>query len=185
MINVRMGVFETNSSSTHSLVVSKKDRGYTYDFPVDEYGVLTVPFGEFGWGPDILSTPLEKLSYYITDHGGSRYDDDDRTWDDLLEEISKNEKINDVIKLVKSKCPRVKEIVFKQASSYYPRGYVDHDSVGTSNGVSPEELIFNNGILVIIDNDNNCHFSDFMWEENGMDKEALFDRPADEILEEV
>ena len=45
---IRFSTFETNSSSSHSLVISKKDRGYTYDFPVDESGILTVPFGEFG-----------------------------------------------------------------------------------------------------------------------------------------
>lgn len=182
---IRFGTFETNSSSTHSLVISNKDRGYTYDFPVDENGVLTVPFGEFGWGPDILKTPLEKLSYYVTDHRSkddeSVYGDHYKTWDDLLEGISKNEAINKVIELIKSKCPKVKEVVFKQASSFYPRGYIDHDSVGTSNEVSPEELIFNNGILIIIDNDNCCYFSDFTYKEKA-DKEDLFDCPAEKFL---
>ena len=31
MLKIRKNVFETNSSSTHSLVISKKDRDYDYD----------------------------------------------------------------------------------------------------------------------------------------------------------
>ena len=66
MLKIRKNVFETNSSSTHSLVVSNKERSYDYELPV-ENGVLTIPFGEFGWGPDILVDPIDKLSYLITD----------------------------------------------------------------------------------------------------------------------
>lgn len=48
MRQIRHNVFETNSSSTHCLAFSKKNRGYSYELPVDEDGVLTIPFGEFG-----------------------------------------------------------------------------------------------------------------------------------------
>lgn len=180
MIKIRHSVFETNSSSSHSLVFSSIDRGYSYDLPVDKKGVLTIPFGEFGWGPDILRTPLQKLSYLVTDNSQWRIDDDSRkSWDDILEELKSNDKINEIINLVKSKCPQVKEVTFDVASSYYPRGYIDHDSVGTSNSEDPEELIFNNRIIILIDNDNECNF----YHLKDSDKsEKLFDCSIDDCI---
>jgi len=161
MLNIRNSVFETNSSSSHSLVFSKLDRGYSYDLPVDEDGVLTIPFGEFGWGPDVLRTPLEKLSYYITDNSGWQYDDDEKSWDTIVEEVMSNDVIQEVIEIIKSRCPQVKEVRFEPASSYYPRGYVDHESFGTSHETDFEDLVFNNGVIILIDNDNSCHFEDY------------------------
>ncbi len=169
MIKIRKSVFETNSSSSHSLVVSKRDRGYDYDLPVDENGILTIPFGEFGWGPAVLNTPIEKLSYLITDRGPYRYDDDNYSWDTLMERVKEDANINEIIKVVKAACPKVKEIEFSPASSYYPLGYVDHDSCGTSyhNGLSIEEIAFNKSVIIIIDNDNSCNFEDYFEDWNG------------------
>lgn len=188
MVSIRNSVFETNSSSSHSLVFSKKNRGYSYDLPVDADGVLTIPFGEFGWGPDILKTPIEKLSYLITDNGGYCYDDDDKSWDDLVEEVLNNSRIQEILDIVKSHCPNIKEIVFEPASSYYPRGYIDHDSVGTSNETDFEDLVFNNDIIILIDNDNSCYFYDYKeynnyGEEPKCDPEDLFDKSVEEIIE--
>lgn len=181
MINIRPSVFETNSSSSHSLVVSKRDRGYDYDLPVDENGILTIPFGEFGWGPDILKTPIEKLSYLITDNSRHCYDDDDKSWDELVKEVLKNSRIQEILDTVKSHCPNIKKIVFKPASSYYPRGYVDHESVGTSNGIDPEELIFNKGVIIVIDNDNTCRFSLYTGYGSEDRQEDLFDLEINDL----
>ena len=67
MLTIRKNVFETNSSSTHSLVISKRDRSYDYEGLIIADGVLHISFGEYGWGPAILKSPHEKLSYLITD----------------------------------------------------------------------------------------------------------------------
>jgi hypothetical protein len=59
MKKIRQGVFETNSSSTHSICIAKEAE-------------LTLPkslaftFGEFGWGYDRLSSTGEKASYLYT-----------------------------------------------------------------------------------------------------------------------
>ena len=178
MIKVRSSVFETNSSSSHSLVFSKVNRGHSYDLPVDENGVLTIPFGEFGWGPEVLKTPLEKLSYIVTDRGGWQYDDDEKPWEKILEELKENAKIQQIIKIVKRNDPAVKEVTFAPASEVYPRGYIDHESIGTSKRAKVEDIIFNSNIIILIDNDNSSYFADYFDGWNGdpatKDVEDLF-----------
>lgn len=59
MLQIRKGVFETNSSSTHSICIAK-------DVEVSIPRSIHFSFGEFGWERDTLSTPLEKASYLYT-----------------------------------------------------------------------------------------------------------------------
>lgn len=58
---IRQGVFETNSSSTHAIAVSTEENP-KYHFPEK----LSFMFGEFGWDEDCLSTVKEKASYLYT-----------------------------------------------------------------------------------------------------------------------
>lgn len=185
MIQIRKNVFETNSSSTHSLVISKKDREYDYCLPVEDDGTLVVTFGEFGWGPELLIAPIEKLSYLVTDRCGI-YDipeelknaDDDAIYDFIMEE---SEAIRDIVEVVKSCCPDVKDVVFELCDSWNPFGYVDHQSQGTSydnSDLSTEEIIFSNKVIIMIDNDNSCNFEEYFtdWQGNPPTKdiEKLF-----------
>lgn len=171
---VRQNVFETNSSSMHSLVISNKDRGYDYDLPVDENGVLTISFGEFGWGPEILKEPLEKISYVITDRcsvGSLDFDE---------KEALESEIVKEVIDLIKSKCPNVKDVKIQRSGSYWPYGYVDHESQGTSyKDKNLEHLIFSNSVIIIIDNDNSRNYEDYFVSWTGtpakFDIEDLFE----------
>jgi len=56
---VRFNVFETNSSSTHSLVTGTEEiKKYTFDG--DE---LVLSGGEYGWGIEDLTTWQEKANY--------------------------------------------------------------------------------------------------------------------------
>ena len=57
---IRRGVFETNSSSVHTLVVDKKCSRVPYPKSMLMYS------GEYGWEVDKLDTPEEKLSYVYT-----------------------------------------------------------------------------------------------------------------------
>ena len=62
---IRRKVFETNSSSMHSLTVEKL--GVTEYLHVDEVeNKVIVNYGEFGWGYDEYTDPETKLSYLIT-----------------------------------------------------------------------------------------------------------------------
>ena len=181
MLKIRKNVFETNSSSTHSIVISKKDRGYSFDFPVDEEGKLIIPFGKFGWTSAILRDPIDKLSYYITDNGpGYQDEEDEGPWEKRLEEFKESELYKEVIDLIHSNCPYVKEIEFEPADrEFYPFGYVDHGSCGTSKsqGLSLYTLVFNNSVIILIDNDNGPAFDAyFPWDGfPGSDIEELFD----------
>jgi len=66
---VRHNVFETNSSSTHSVSISKKLNGI--DAPGDlvvseEDNKVHARFGEFGWEVRDYRQASTKLSYYLT-----------------------------------------------------------------------------------------------------------------------
>ena len=67
-VQIRQGVFETNSSSTHSLVVSNKANYISAEDIVEcaQDGVLTVALGEFGWEIETYASFLDKLSYVAT-----------------------------------------------------------------------------------------------------------------------
>ena len=62
---IRSGVFETNSSSVHSLVFSKEGLEPSV-LPVDKNDKIITDFGEFGREYCIYNTQAEKLSYLIT-----------------------------------------------------------------------------------------------------------------------
>lgn len=59
MKSIRWGIFETNSSSTHTLVISNED-----DLTIEDR--LCFNFGEFGWEFEEYYTPEERASYLWT-----------------------------------------------------------------------------------------------------------------------
>lgn len=59
-IKLRRSVFETNSSSVHTLSF-RKTECVTGEVEVGES--LVVGLGEYGWGYEELDSPLEKLDY--------------------------------------------------------------------------------------------------------------------------
>ena len=176
MLNKRTRLFETNSSSMHSIAVSSRDRGYDYDLPITDDGTLYVEFGEFGWGPDILQDPLEKLSYYITDQFGG-YGHDDKSFEDVVRDILENQQMKDLIEILKAKVPGFKKLELGPASEGYRFGYVDHQSSGLTTGEDVEDLIFNNAKIIIIDNDNGSNYEDYYepeeWKKGGHPHEDI------------
>lgn len=182
MIQIRKNVFETNSSSTHSLVISQKERSYNYCLPVDDDGTLTIAFGEFGWGPELLTAPIEKLSYLVTDRI-DMYDIPEEIKDDedaVQEAIMESENIREIVEVVMSCCPDVKRVRFELNDSWNPFGYVDHQSQGTSYDMdlSIEEIVFSNKVIIMIANDNGYYYEEYFtdWQGNPPTKdiETLF-----------
>ena len=163
MLLVRNNVFETNSSSAHSLAfgTSKIIRGAGWGIPEDEtdfsnplYHLYEIPscyqgytlhewLGEYGWGYDVLSTPQEKFSYLIT--GIYQRNNNDLSTSLFYTEIKHwlSELGIPVIEL-----------------SADEEGYIDHESthlVNPSLFKTKEDLItylFNDNIVIYIENDN-------------------------------
>jgi hypothetical protein len=131
MIKVRRNVFETNSSSMHSLSVIGSDRMSTL---TSKDGIIVVGEGEFGWGYDTLKTPSEKLSYLVTEYSG-------------------REEMIDLIK------EAVKDYTGMTLAVYENEGYIDHESQGMitdyiTDKQSIIDIVFNDKNVIIIDNDN-------------------------------
>ena len=59
MINYRHGIFETNSSSTHAMVVTSRAPKY-------EPSALHFEFDDFGWEFSVLTSMAEKAAYLYT-----------------------------------------------------------------------------------------------------------------------
>ena len=190
MIKIRSNLFETNSSSTHSLVVSDYDREYNYNLPIDNYGVLQIPFGEFGWEWCIYREPIDKLSYLITDRIEYDYEresaieglEDEYLINEALnrDEFIEQPAIQEIFKAIKEACPNVREIKLVKAPGNYASifGCIDHQSCGTSHDfdLPLKDFIFNTGVIIITGNDN-CDgvFDDYLYNENGHNKEELFE----------
>jgi hypothetical protein len=116
---IRRGVFETNSSSTHSICVAT-------DSPLDIPKSIHFEFGEFGWESGKLKSISDKASYLYTGLVNNEREDD----------------VNKIFDLLKSKGIAVTADKPKyETSSYEDRagkvikythgvntGYVDHSS---------------------------------------------------------
>lgn len=149
---IRQGVFETNSSSTHSICIAKDAE-------------LTIPkslhfdFGEFGWECDTLQSIGEKASYLYTG----------------LIANNRKEDADKIIQLLKDKGIEVtaEEPIFTNKSytgsdgklveytSGENIGYVDHSNEMTSflNAVCEDEgklmrYLFSDLSFIITGNDN-------------------------------
>jgi hypothetical protein len=137
-MQTRRSVFETNSSSSHSVVVSD---GTDYVVPEIEGSEIVISGGEFGWGYDTLTDWMEKASYaytYAKNYGKS---EDLETLKRVIEDYTK------------------KTVVFESSGDEYnPDGYIDHQSVEVAEEIFESEdkikqVIFGNS-HIIIDNDN-------------------------------
>lgn len=142
MQKIRHGVFETNSSSCHSISISNSGN---YDsISPDKDGVIHVYAGEFGWAQDTFSDPISKLSYlliYIRD------------WVDSQED--KTEFMNKLLQVVKDQthCDRIE---FPTDS-----GYIDHQSVECNDlhymfehAQTLKDFVFGRDSYIETDNDN-------------------------------
>jgi len=105
MKQIRLNVFETNSSSTHSIAITKNNN--VVDYPDS----INFKFGEFGWEKDTLSSVDEKASYLYTAIINYASNPDDYL--EYLENILNELNINAVFEK-------------KSNNSYWECGYIDH-----------------------------------------------------------
>lgn len=200
MRQIRKGVFETNSSSSHSIAV-KKDKGpYSYEeivnsvfprgIPDDWDGVIRIDGYEdmyFGWGWDVLKTFWAKarfaLASYFGIYGwyGERSEEDSR-------ESSYPPEVKEATALLKELIPGFERLEFVSEDAYFRYGEVDHQSRGllpafiSKKGITLREFLLNREYVVFIDNDNSCVKDDKLeagdiraedYEDLGVDAYAL------------
>ena len=146
---IRNGVFETNSSSCHSISIDKNNKNFTASsLYVDEDGCVTLTGGEFGWEQEEYFDALTKANYCAQDIYGYDWRSDSYS----LDEYKKNMLI-DVIK-EQTGCT---DVLFDIQS--LKDGYIDHESNGTSyrafqNKEILRNFIFNRNSYLETNNDN-------------------------------
>lgn len=134
MRNIRTGVFETNSSSTHSISISENTDGILDTIVPTDDGVIILSGGEYGWSWEKFNDPLSKANYCALD---------------LQKDPASLTMLVDVI----MQHTGAKKIVLSLD------GYIDHQSSGTSESavVNSEVLknfIFNSQSWLFTGNDN-------------------------------
>jgi len=150
MKHTRQGVFETNSSSTHSITICGEDK---YEYPKF---LGTIRFGQYGWEQESYYGFDSKLSYVITMLAT-------KNQVNTLEEFFKLQEYTWLKEAVKQHCGQ--ELVIEACNdNWSPLGYVDHqsDDVLDEFLVSDEEgfkikvldFVFNEKYSFETDNDN-------------------------------
>lgn len=150
---IRHGVFETNSSSTHSIAIDTRDYEPIH-VPLDN-GVLKASCGEFGWEQEVYTDFYTKLSYVLT---WAMRNFDENTSESEYRESDEFIKIEDVLR---EKIEGFERLEVESLRDYYPFGYIDHQSTDDGAGGVPAEamdnlvdFLFNPKSILVTDNDN-------------------------------
>ena len=165
---IRNNVFETNSSSSHSISIANVHSYYKpSNIPIKSDNKLHITGGEFGWGYNRYRDFPTKLQYAIT----MVYETeipfvDASNWDNRNEiiELIKNTKgftnLDNMIK-VEFNCDGIE--IEPLSSHWYPFGVVDHQSCEDYSSledflnnwnVSLYDFLFDENVGLVIDNDN-------------------------------
>lgn len=164
---IRSGVFETNSSSSHTIVVNPKETKVFKLHPlVDSDGYMVFDFKFFGWGPYWVDTAIEKLEYliaystnYITDSAEELNPVLDDIWNDEYVDEKYND-LADLVHFIKSNVDTTDIVGIRLRKSGYLAG-IDHESYNetmhsliSNTGLSLEEFVLNRSVRIRITNDN-------------------------------
>jgi hypothetical protein len=161
----RRSVFETNSSSTHSVTISKG--GLLTTPTLNKHGnKVVVYFGQFGWGPGKLVSQKDKLSYLCTVwvEKEGRINGFEKTKGYKLIDKAIAEYCNcDGIVIGSRMSMSVAAPDGKPYTYFDHEGYIDHQSLERykdvedflkQNNTDVINFVFNPNIVVNIDNDN-------------------------------
>lgn len=162
MKKVRKGIFETNSSSSHSIHIDSDVSLMDTSMIPNEDGVIYISSGEYGWEWGKLTSAHEKASYCYTDNGDT-----------------------DMIKKVIKEQTGAKKVKFRFDDGY---SGIDHQSQGNSSEAFKDEdtlrnLIFNPKSIIYTGNDNDeapLHF--YCDSSNGRFKTTVI---KEEVLREM
>lgn len=138
MKKTRNCVFETNSSSTHSISINEISDEFILDTIIpDEEGNIYLKGGEFGWEWKKFNDALTKANYYLVDN----FNDED--------------KINNLKEIIKTQTGALDVIIFTDNEKY--NSYIDHQSYNTTNNIIDlKDFVFNKANWLFTGNDNDC-----------------------------
>ena len=156
MVKIRKGMFETNSSSTHTIIVTdqKTEPGNLVDFAI----------GEFGWECSVLNTINEKASYLYT-----------MACELLNEDVYP--RLYDMLIKYGVECSCSEPARFDKKYNCLDNGYVDHCTDGDAENFVNRMLshehalikyLFSDESFVITGNDN-CDEEEYKWMEEQAD----------------
>jgi len=114
----RIGIFETNSSSTHSVSI---DTGFDYVMPESIGEIIVIEPGEFGWEQERYDDFSSRASYAYT----------------YAKNYGRKKDLMDLINVIESFTGSKVEFE-KNEDDFYENGYIDHQSVDEA------EIIFKN-----------------------------------------
>jgi hypothetical protein len=171
MHTIRRGVFETNSSATHSVsLIRKQGINSVSRLLIEEDNKIHVEFGEFGWGYEKITDQIGKLSYLCTmviETEGNRNKEvrDNKTFIKL-------EGFKQIDKAIAEYCncdgividTEINIEKYNSGREYFTHeGYIDHQAYEEyssledflkEKGTTIIDFVFNDGIVIILDNDN-------------------------------
>lgn len=163
---IRYGMFETNSSSCHSVTVKGKYNKDDYVLIANHSGVISVSLDEYGWDGDPCYDFDSKLAYAMsmvlhTEYPNfNHYDEDFVVDQEVLEDLNGYKMLLNAIK-ERCKCNQI--VIKRHNMDYYPYGYIDHQSYEDYDSlqdflddwnVDVDRFLFDDGVVVHIDNDN-------------------------------
>lgn len=149
MKKIRTGVFETNSSSCHSLSIDDTDILLDYLIP-NEYGEVTIEPGEFGWQWEKFNDAATKASYCLTGTQYVFHKDEKLALSNLREVIQEH-----------TLCNQVNLIIPNDDYKSKSYGYIDHQSAEDGemddllfDKTKLHNFIFNKKSWLFLGNDN-------------------------------
>ena len=161
---IRNGIWETNSSSMHTVTVRGKYNKPSFFYSGD---TISVWLGEYGWSGYPLDDFIEKLKYALSMVLHTEYPEFNH-WkeefvvdQDILEELNGYKLLVNAIREYNKDFKRI--IIKRKDGAYYPYGYIDHQSCEDYHSlqeflddwnVDAERFLFDENVVVYIDNDN-------------------------------
>lgn len=157
---IRSSMFETNSSSCHTVSVRGREMYTNYSI-----NSIEITLDEYGWDGDPCDDFRSKLAYALsmvlhTEYPSfNPYDDNFIVEQEVLEQLEGYKTLLNAIRL-HGKCEKIH---INKTRGWYPYGYIDHQSHEDYNSlqeflddwnVSAERFLFDDGVVVHIDNDN-------------------------------
>lgn len=163
---IRVGIWETNSSSTHSVSVSKVTNfnEHSLDSYLEDDGTFHITPGEFGWEIERYNGPYTKLQYaltmvFMTEVPWEGRNINDETTLKYLYDTDGFQSINSLIMEIVPNCKNVIVDLLDDGDV----GYIDHQSCENYESlqdfldyydISLFQFIFDYNTILVTDNDN-------------------------------